>query len=161
MEDVLGQLLRLRNKTVAVYEDVTSGQLSERIHRASSDHFLLGLIGNGVSCLRALLASSRHPDRVQSVLQNPTVLTEEAAWAVRKQGGSDLGVALHAVPDPNGQLANMSLGQTYITVTDGEHFLNQSNTVAGRSTHDRSRMTLAAVDLIRQYLESGQFEKKP
>jgi nicotinamide-nucleotide amidase len=159
MEQVVGGLLRQKNKTVAVYEDVTCGQLAERIRKASSEHFLLGMISNGVESLRGLLASSRRPGHVEKLLREPMALTEELAWAVRKQAGSDLGLALHAVPDPDRQLENMSGGHTYITATDGEHFLNQTTTIAGASAHDRARMSLAASDLLRSALLAGQLEK--
>ena len=157
IEEVVGRLLRQKNKTVAVYEDVTCGQLAERIQKASSEHFLLGMISNGHASLQALLASSRHPHRMENLLREPVALTDELAWSVRKQAGSDLGLALHAVPDPSRQLENMSGGQTYVTVTDGDHFINQTTTIAGRSAHDRARMSLAAVDLLRSSLVADQF----
>src|SRR5687767_1110440 len=46
MENVVGKLLRERNKTVAVYEDVSCGLLAERIQTASAEHFLAGLVSN-------------------------------------------------------------------------------------------------------------------
>jgi nicotinamide mononucleotide (NMN) deamidase PncC len=102
-----------------------------------------------------LLANSRSPHRVDELFQEPVALTEELAWSARNQAGSDLGLALHAVPDPARQLENMSGGQTFISVTDGERFLNQTTSIAGRGAHDRSRMTLSALDLLRSALLKG------
>jgi nicotinamide-nucleotide amidase len=155
MEDVIGKLLREKNRTVAVYEDVTCGHLAERLHRASPVHFVSGFIGNSSPSMFGLLTSSRSPQRVDEFFQDPVALTEELAWSVRNQAGSDLGLALHAVPDPARQLENMSGGETFISVTDGERFLNQTTTIAGRGAHDRSRMTLSALDLLRNALLKG------
>src|SRR5918996_744878 len=72
MEDVVGELLRQRNKTVAVYEDVSCGQLAERIQAASSEHFAAGFISNGPSSRLALLSHGRgEPKRTAALLQDP------------------------------------------------------------------------------------------
>ncbi len=152
MEAVVGRLLREKGKTIAVYEDVTCGQLAERLHQASSEHFAVGLISNGAPSIRRLLAGSRHADRLDDLLRDPVALTEELAWFARKQAGSDLGLALHALPDPNRQLENMSGGQTYISISDGNRFVSQATNIAGRAISDRGRMTLAAIDLLRTVL---------
>jgi nicotinamide-nucleotide amidase len=62
MEKVVGKLLREKNKTVAVYEDVTCGLLAERMRSASAAHFLGGFISNGTSSLRAFLGRAREPE---------------------------------------------------------------------------------------------------
>jgi competence/damage-inducible protein CinA-like protein len=152
MEAVVGRLLREKGKTIAIYEDVTCGQLAERLHQASSEHFVVGLISNGAPSIRRLLAGSRHADRLDDLLRDPVALTEELAWFARKQAGSDLGLALHALPDPNRQLENMSGGQTYISISDGNRFVSQATNIAGRAISDRGRMTLAAIDLLRTVL---------
>jgi nicotinamide-nucleotide amidase len=155
MEDVIGNLLREKNRTVSIYEDVTCGHLAERLHRASPVHFVSGFVGNSLPSLFGLLANSRTPQRVDEFFHEPVALTQELAWSVRNQAGSDLGLALHAVPDPARQSENMSGGQTFISVTDGERFLNQTTTIAGRGAHDRSRMTLSALELLRSALLKG------
>src|SRR5262249_40323738 len=44
MENVAGKLLREKNKTVAVYEDISCGLLAERLQSASGEQFLAGFI---------------------------------------------------------------------------------------------------------------------
>src|SRR5919106_2816640 len=156
MENVVGELLRQRNKTVAVYEDVSCGQLAERIQAASSEHFAAGFISNGPSSRLALLSHGRgEPKRTAALLQDPVALTDEFAWAVRQQAGSDLGLALHAIPDPDSTIQNLARGQTYISLTDGKRFLQRSSAMAGRGQYDRTRMTLNAIDLLRTALLEG------
>jgi len=82
-------------------------------------------------------------------------LTDELAWSVRNQAGCDLGLALHAIPDPASDIQNLARGQTYISVTDGRGFMQRTSTMAGRSAYDRTRMTLNAVDLLRTALLEG------
>ena len=121
MEHVVGKLLRAQRKSVAVYEDLTCGQLAERLQTASPEQFAGGFISNSQSATRALLSHGRHPERSDSI-QDPVALTDELAWSVRKQTGCDLGLALHAIPDPASDIQNLARGQTYISVTDGRRF---------------------------------------
>jgi nicotinamide mononucleotide (NMN) deamidase PncC len=82
-------------------------------------------------------------------------LTDELAWSARKQTESDLGLALHAIPDPASNIQNLAQGQTYFSVTDGRNFLRRTSTMAGRGAYDRTRMTLNAIDLLRTSLIEG------
>jgi nicotinamide-nucleotide amidase len=151
MEDVVGRLLRARNKTVAVYEDLTCGNLSERLQAASSESFDAGVICNSEVAIRTLLTHGR----TDALIQDPEALTDELAWSVRHQAGCDFGLALHAVTDPGSTVQNLARGQSYVALTDGEKFIRRLSTSAGRGQYDRSRMTLNALDLLRTVLLEG------
>jgi len=140
---------------VAVYEDVSCGLLAERMQSASAEHFLSGYISNGKSSMRAFLGRVREPDRLEQTLRDPAALTDELAWCARAQAGSDFGLALHSLPDPNSQVQNLARGETYISVTDGKTFKRFKSTMAGRGQYDRTRMTLNALDLLRAALLEG------
>jgi nicotinamide-nucleotide amidase len=155
MEDVVGRLLRARNKTVGVYEDLTCGNLSERLQAASTESFSAGFIGNSEIAIRALLTQGRNSARIDDLIQDPVSLTDELAWSVRHQASCDLGLALHAVTDPGSTVQNLAQGQSYVALTDGEKFIRRLNTSAGRGQYDRSRMTLNALDLLRTALLEG------
>ena len=155
MEHVVGKLLRAQHKSVAVYEDLTCGQLAERLQTASPGQFAGGFISNSESATRALLSHGRDPARIDGLMQDPVALTDELAWSVRKETGSDLGLALHAIPDPRSEIQNLARGETYIAVTGGSSFSRRTSPMAGRGVYDRTRMTLNAVDLLRTALLEG------
>jgi nicotinamide-nucleotide amidase len=155
MELVVGKLLRDKNKTVAVYEDITCGLLAERMQTAGGEHFLAGFIGNGKSSTKAFLDHARNPQKLDETIQNPAALADELAWCARAQGRSDFGLALHAIPDPNSQIQNLANGETFIALTDGKNFKRYTSTMAGRGQYDRTRMTLNALDLLRAALLAG------
>jgi nicotinamide-nucleotide amidase len=92
MEDAVGKLLREKNTTIAVCEDLTGGLIAERLQEAEPERFREGVINNGQTPLRRLLACSRQPLRIEELWNKPQQLTEELAWAVRAQAGSDLGL---------------------------------------------------------------------
>jgi nicotinamide-nucleotide amidase len=155
MEHVVGRLLREKNKTVAVYEDLTCGQLAERLQTASGEQFHAGFICNSEASKRALLEHSRDVKNVDALRKDPMALTDELASAAREQSGSDFGLALHAIADPESKIQNLARGQTYVSLTDGKTFLRRESLSAGRGAYDRSRITLNAIDLLRTALIEG------
>ena len=152
MERVVGRLLRQQNRSVAVYEDVTCGQLAERLQSASTEEFAAGFICNSEAAVKALLMNSHSPNEVEAAFANPIGLTDELARSVRTQSGCDFGLALHGVTDPDSKIQNLARGQTYISLSDGQRVLRRESTSAGRGAYDRSRMTLNALDLLRAAL---------
>lgn len=155
MEFVTGKLLREKNHTVAVCEDLTCGQLAERMQTAGSESFGAGFICNNENALRALLKNGRSGINLDAILKDPIALTDEMAWAARQQSGCDFGLALHAIADPDSKIQNLARGQTYVSLTDGKSFLRRESASAGRGAYDRSRMTLNAIDLLRTALLEG------
>ena len=155
MEHVVGKLLRGQKKTVAVCEDLTCGQLAERLQTASLENFGAGFICNSEDSLRTLLKNSRGRQKVDALLKDPIALTDQLAQAARELSGCDFGLALHAIADPDSKIQNLARGQTYVSLTDGSHFLRREHTSAGRGAYDRSRMTLNAIDLLRTALIQG------
>ena len=155
MEHVVGRLLRGQSKNVAVYEDLTCGHLAERLQTASMEHFSAGFICNSEAARRALLKHAREPSRVGALIHDPVALTDELAWAARAESGSDFGLALHAIADPDSKIQNLARGQAYVSLTDGRKFVQRESANAGRGAYDRSRMTLNAIDLLRTALIEG------
>ncbi len=155
MEGNVGKVLHRKNVTVAVYEDLTSGLVAERVQEASPEHFVEGIISNGLTSIRRLLAFSRQPDEAEELLEDWVALTDELAWAIRAQADCDFGLALHAVPDPTERVENLGGGSTYIAVTDGEGFRRRTYNYGGRGRPDRTRMSLNAIELLRLALLEG------
>ena len=155
MEHVVGSSLRAQKKTVAVCEDLTCGQLADRLHSAGTDCFAAGFICNSEASIRSLVKNVREPANVDALLKDPVALTDELARAARELSGSDFGLALHAIADPNTKIQNLASGQAYVSLTDGNKMLRRESANAGRGAYDRTRMTLNALDLLRTALIEG------
>ena len=153
MEQVVGRMMREKEATVAVYEDITSGLVAERVQEASFEHFLEGVIGNGVGSIRRVLAAAHGPDEVEQLLGKPEKLVAELAAAVRSRAGASYGLALHGVPDPGDMSQNLARGRTYMSVTDGERSVARSYNFAGRGRPDRTRMSVNAINVLRLALQ--------
>jgi nicotinamide-nucleotide amidase len=155
IESTVGGLLREANVSIAVYEDLTAGLVAERLQQASTENFVEAVIGNGLAPIRRLLAHSRRPKDAEDLLGEPASMTDELAWAVRAMARSDIGLALHAVPDPDERAENLARGKTFVSVTDGTDFRNRAYSFGGRGRPDRTRMSFNAVELVRGALLEG------
>ena len=155
MEGAVGKLLREKDVTVAVYEDMTGGLLADRLQRASTESFVEGVISNSTRSDRRLLGRSHEPHQIDELLDNPAALTDELARAVRAQAESDFGLALHATSHPDEQAENLAQGQTFVSITDGTSFKRRFYSYGGRGLPDRTRMSLNAIELVRIALLEG------
>jgi len=155
IENAVGKLLQEKQQTIAVCEDLTGGMVADRLQEADADCFLEGIISHGQTALRRLLAFSRQSNRIEELFDDPQTLTNELAWAMRTQAGSDLGLALYSIPDLSDQSENLARGQTFISITDGQGFKHRIYNMAGRGRPDRTRMSFNALALVRLALLEG------
>ena len=158
MEDAVGGLLKGRNATVAVYEDLTAGLVTERLQQASHEHFAEAVVGGGARSVRRILESSSGGSEIEMLQKNPAELSKALAGAVRTVASSTIGLALHAIPEPESQgsqVENLGRGQTHIAVTDGSGFRTRTYAYAGRGRPDRTRMSLNAIEVLRVALLEG------
>ncbi len=155
MEDAVGRELAGADATIAVYEDLTSGLVAERLLEAGPDRFVEGVTANGPDVVRRLLADSRRPDEAEALMWDAESLADELAWAVRARSGAGLGLAVHGVQDPADTAENLARGRTVMSITDGRGFRRRSYNMAGRGRPDRTRMSLNAIELVRAALVEG------
>ncbi len=155
MEDAVGKLLQEKNVRIASYEDLSSGLVAERLQQASPERFVEGVVSSSAASTRRLLAHSRVPGSAEQLMEDHVELTNELAWAVRARAGSDIGLALHAVPGVGEQAENLARGKTFISVTDGSVFKSRAYAYGGRGRPDRTRTSLNAIELVRIALLDG------
>ena len=150
IEEVVGQLLRKKGMTISACEDL-GGMVAERLHQADHERCVEGLIANGQPALRRLLADAP----AEGVGDDPGRLSQALARAVRARTDSDLGLAVYSLPDPTDTSENLARGQTFLAITDGEHFRTRTYNMAGRGIPDRTRMSFNALALVRLALLEG------
>ena len=154
MEMLLGKLIKKNNITICSYEDVTQGMLCDRLQQASLDHFVEGIVGNGIETICRFTQSSG--DKSNPKLINTTQnAIEKLALKILKNCNSDLSVVLHGVPDISDEAENLARGRTFICVTDGKSFKSRNLNVSGRGKPDRVRTTFEALNLIRSVIQNG------
>jgi nicotinamide-nucleotide amidase len=155
VETAVGNLLREKQKTIAVCEDLTGGMITDRLQESDAERFVEGIICNSQTALRRLLATTSSSSRVDALFNDPQALVNELALAVRAQAGSDLGLAVYSLPDRTDKSENLARGQTYMAITDGVGFKHRLYNMAGRGRPDRTRMSFNAMALVRLALIEG------
>ena len=156
MEDSLGKVLDERGLTISVYEDLTAGMVAHRFQDASLKYFLEGIVGNRLETMEWLLSKSPSSKNLEDLLNTPELLTSELALSVRHHSGSDLGVAVHVIPEEGDKTENLGRGNTFISIADGRDFTVRKYNFGGRGLPDKSRISMNAVDLVRSVLlENG------
>ena len=153
IEGAVGQLLDGLGVTIASYEDLTGGALADRLHRASAGRFIEAFVSKSSTSTLRVLQHAREPARAEALVdQNGPGLADELAWAVRSIAGSDYGLALHAVANPDETAENLGSGSTYVAITDGSRVVNRGYSYGGRGRPDQARMSFNAMELVRTTL---------
>ena len=153
MEEVVGKLLKTQGLSIAVIEDPTGGMIAQHLQQAARESLAEAMIAPTEEPLRRVLRHSRHPERVQEILQDDAALTEELAYGIRAHSQAGLGLAVRAIPDPTRTTQNLSPGTTYMAVADTNGLHTREYNFAGRGNPDLTRITMHALNLVRRTLE--------
>lgn len=150
LEGVVGQLLRDNDKTLAVAESCTAGQLGSLITSVSgsSDYFLGGLIAyhNDVKTDRL--------DVSTDVLEAHGAVSEECATAMaagcRKLFGCDYALSITGIAGPGGGTDEKPVGTTWIGLASAHTRKARCFNFGKRRDINRARASYAALEMLRR-----------
>ena len=147
---VVAKLLHQNKFSLSICEDVTGGIASQMLFEALGRDFYEGLIVN-----HELEDSeiSRMIPGYENLKKGSQEMADRMAIMIRENSKSELGLAIHAVVLQEEYVENLSRGQTFISITDGERFAKKSYNFAGYGIPDRTRMSLNSLDLLRRFLK--------
>jgi nicotinamide-nucleotide amidase len=157
LEEVVGELLVQKNKTLSVAESCTGGLIGHRITSVpgSSKYFDRGLIVYSNRAKKELL------DIPQRILSRYGAVSEKTALlmaeGVRKKSGADLGLAVTGIAGPGGGTDEKPIGTVWIALSSAEgnkagHFL-----FVGRREQIKILSAYTALNWIRRTLLDDSF----
>lgn len=149
METVIGSMLDKKNATVAVYEDLSAGAVSDSMRTAAGDRFLEAIVAN-TDVPRHRLIGDVHGSE-----ESGEERAKALAQAIREHSGATIGIAVHGIPesaDPDASAVNLARGDTYIVVSDAEKSEMRHVRSAGSGAPDRRRAAMYAFGTLRQHL---------
>ncbi len=146
IESVIGELLRDRGATVAVYEDLSGGAVSDSMRTAAGAGFLEAIVANTDLPRDRLIGNGA--DIEMSGEDRAKVL----AQAIRDHSGATVGIAVHGIPEVEGSAVNLARGDTYIVICDAEKTEVRHVRSAGSGAPDRRRAAMYAFGTLRQHL---------
>jgi len=152
LEVVVGRLLRERGLTLAVAESCTGGLITDRLTDVpgSSAYLERGLVTYSNAAKVALLGVP------EAVLAAHGAVSEETARrmavGVRRQAGTDLGLAVTGIAGPEGGTAAKPVGTVYIALADADETVCRP--FAFRWDRRRIKMIAAqsALMMVKRYL---------
>ncbi len=148
IERVIGDLLREDDATVAVYEDLSGGAVSDAMRTAAGHRFLEALVANSDKPRQRLFGQRRWDG--SGALERAATL----ARSMREQSGAKYGLAVHGVPEREGSADNLASGDTYIVVDHEHGSMHRHVRSAGSGAPDRRRAAMNAFGLLRMQLLS-------
>jgi len=152
LEEVVGNLLRNNNKSLATAESCTGGLLGNRITNVSgsSDYFLLGVVAySNKAKVRLLDIPMRLIDEHGAVSLE---VAQAMAAGVREKSQTDLGLGITGIAGPTGGTPEKPVGLVYVALNSEKGSEVTKNLFLGNREAVKFQSTQRALDMIRRYL---------
>jgi PncC family amidohydrolase len=152
LEEVIGNMLKKRNFTLAVAESCTGGMLGEMITSipGSSDYFKGGIISYSGEIKERLLGISH--EIMIKYGQVSEQVAKAMAQGVRKKCLSDIGISITGIAGPGGGSKGKPVGLVYIALADEEQTIIQEHQLRKDRHTIRLRSARRALNMLRLYL---------
>jgi nicotinamide-nucleotide amidase len=152
MEQVVGQMLLAKHKTLALAESCTGGLVSDRITdiSGSSDYYLGGVISYSNQLKNELLGVSSDDLRQYGAVSAP--VAEQMAQGVKKLVKSDFGVGITGIAGPTGATDGKPVGLVYIAVASQNGVNSKEFRFVGDRTGIKRWASQSALDMLRREL---------
>jgi nicotinamide-nucleotide amidase len=153
LEQVLGQLLVERKKTIATAESCTGGLMGARLTNVpgSSAYFERGVVTySNQSKVELLQVPAGIIEQYGAVSEQVAILM---AQGVRKLAGTDYGLSVTGIAGPGGGTPQKPVGLVYIGFAHEGDALAQKFMFGEDRRTNRERAAQAALNLVRLFLE--------
>lgn len=152
LEEILGDLLRERQLTIAVAESCTGGLVQSRITgiAGSSDYFMGGMVTySNESKIKFLDVREEDLNRHGAVSE---VVAKQMATGIRLQMGTDIGLSTTGIAGPGGANPGKPLGLLYIGLAIREKVRAKKLLLGNDRLINQERGAQAALELVRREL---------
>jgi len=150
LEEVLGELLKLRGYTLATAESCTGGLLAGRITDVpgSSEYFLEGVVSYSNESKNDLLGVPKKWIKEHGAVSEK--VAEAMASGIRKRAGSTFGIGVTGIAGPGGGSQEKPVGLVYIALSDDSQTTSRKFIFPGDRQFIRTLSVNAALDMVRR-----------
>lgn len=152
LEIVVGILLSMRRKKLAIAESCTAGLLMKRVTDVpgSSNYFVGGVVTySNEAKIRILKVNKEYIKRKGAVSGK---VAERMAEGVRKLLKADYGVSITGIAGPSGEMKEKPIGLVYIGISDETSTISKVYHFTGTRETIREQSAQAGLDLLRKKL---------
>jgi len=152
LPEVLGRLLLMKHKTLAVAESCTGGMVGERITRipGSSAYFLGSLVSYSNEAKVNWLEVPRKVIETDGAVSAETARI--MAEGVRRRFASDIGLSITGIAGPGGSGTDKPVGLVYLAVADENGHRISERQFPGDRQLVRSQAAQVGLDMVRRRL---------
>jgi nicotinamide-nucleotide amidase len=160
LEEVVGRLLKEKNKTLAVAESCSGGLLSHRLTNVpgSSDYFLEGVVVYSNAAKVRRLGVRNSVIREHGAVSVPVALA--MAGGIRRRARSDFGLSITGIAGPAGGSPGKPVGLVYVGLAWAGGGEVAKNLFLGNRELVKNQSTQKALDMLRRHLLQNDFERK-
>lgn len=152
MEEVVGNLLVSRSRTISIAESCTGGLISERITNVagSSDYFIESAVtySNGAK-IRTLNVPKELIEKYGAVSAE---VSEAMAKGMRERAQTDYAISVTGIAGPTGGTEEKPIGTVFIGYADKKTVKSRKIVLPGDRYLIRWRSSQAALDILRRNL---------
>ena len=154
LEKVIGEILRMKGKTLATAESCTGGYISHLLTSVagSSDYFKGGIVAysNEVK-VKELDVDVKTLSEKGAVSKE---VAEQMANGVRKKLSADFGISTTGIAGPTGGSAEKPVGTVWIAVVSEDKVISEKFLFGNNRERNIRRASLSALNMLRTLLET-------
>ena len=152
LEEVIGYLLYMRKKTIAVAESCTGGLISHRLTNVpgSSNYFLGSVVAYSDKIKRERLGVKKTTLEKYGAVSEKAA--EEMAKGAKKLIRSDFGLGITGIAGPTGATKEKPIGLIYIALAYKDKVETREFKFRGEREVIKAKAANAALDMVRRHL---------
>lgn len=153
IEKVIGRLLKLKNKTLAVAESCTGGYIGHLITSiaGSSDYFLGGVISYANQVKISELGVSAETLKNHGAVSKE--VAEQMAIGVRKKLGSDYAISTTGIAGPTGGTLQKPVGTVWIGISSKKTTTAELFHMGNNRERNIRKVAITALTILRNTIE--------
>jgi PncC family amidohydrolase len=152
-EEILGEVLRKKGKTLSSAESCTGGRIADKITNVpgASDYFLGGAVTYSNDAKIELLGVKKESlDSFGAVSEQ---VAKEMAMGCRNAFCADIAVSTTGIAGPTGGTKEKPVGLVWFAVSDGRTTKAERKVFDGDRIQIKEKASLRAIDLVLNFLE--------
>lgn len=152
IEQVLGDILTAKKKTIAVAESCTGGAVSDLITNAagSSVYFIGGIVAYSNQAKMEILKIPEKIIEEDGQVSRACALT--MAQNIRSLLRTDIGVGVTGIAGPSGGYAQKPVGSVFIAVADGEKSVCRLYKLEGKRDDIKKKAKEAVLRMVKEFV---------
>jgi nicotinamide-nucleotide amidase len=148
LEKVVAELLIQNNQTISVFENISSGVISNSIKDFAKNNFNIGLTSGDKNIHKFLKKYD-----LNIVDKSPEEVCLELAKFIKTLSSSDIGFAYYGITNGDENVQNLGQGESYFAIFDGTSNKTKHVRSAGIGIPDKRRAIMSSLSLIRNFLK--------